>query len=69
MRETERKAERYAKDKSSFGSDFHDCKKSFEYGADYMLARILDFMMNFQDGNGEFPLYNYVGNVRTAMEE
>ena len=69
MRETEKKAERYAKDKSNFGSDFRDCKKSFEYGADYMLARVLDFMMNFQDGNGGFPLYNYVGNVRTAMEE
>ena len=69
MREIERKAERYAKDKSNFGCDFLDCKNSFEYGADYMLARVLDFMMNFQDENGEFPLYNYVGNVRTAMEE
>ena len=45
------------------------CKKSFEYGAEYMLARVLDFMSDFQDGNGEFPLWNYIGNVRKAMEE
>ena len=29
-----------------------------------MLARVLDFMRNFQDGNGEFPLWNYIDNVK-----
>lgn len=44
-------------------------KLAFEYGSDNMLARVLDFMRTFQNGNGEFPLYDYIGNVREAMEE
>ena len=44
-------------------------KLAFEYGSDRMLARVLDFMSTFQNGNGEFPLYDYIGNVRQAMEE
>lgn len=44
-------------------------KLAFEYGSDSMLARVLDFMRTFQNGNGEFPLYDYIGNVRNAMEE
>ena len=46
-----------------------DIKKSFEDGAYYMLEKVLDFMRTFQNGNGEFPLYDYIGNVRKAMEE
>lgn len=46
-----------------------DIKKSFEDGADYMLERVLDFMSTFQNGNGEFSLYDYIGNVHKAMEE
>lgn len=46
-----------------------DIKKSFEEGADYMLDRVLDYMRNFQNGQGEFPLYDYIGNIRKAMEE
>lgn len=34
-----------------------------------MFKRVLDFMRNFQNGNGEFPLYDYIGNVRKAMKE
>ena len=44
-------------------------KLAFEHGSDSMLARVLDFMRTFQNGNGEFPLYDYIGNVRQAMEE
>ena len=33
-----------------------------------MLERVLDFMRNFQNGSGEFPLYDYIGNVRKTME-
>ena len=62
MTKTEMRAARYAEEVGI-------CKKSFEYGAEYMLARVLDFMCDFQDGNGEFPLWNYIGNVRKAMEE
>lgn len=43
--------------------------KSYEDGANYMLERVLDFMRTFQNGQGEFPLYDYIGNVRKAMEE
>ena len=46
-----------------------DIKKSFEDGAYYMLERVLDYMRNFQTGSGEFPLYDYMGNVLKAMEE
>lgn len=44
-------------------------KKSFEDGADYMLEMVLDFMRNFKDGSGNYPLYDYIGNVRKTMEE
>ena len=46
-----------------------DIKKSFEDGADYMLEMVLDFMRNFKDGSGNYPLYDYIGNVRKTMEE
>lgn len=46
-----------------------DIKKSFEDGAYYMLERVLDYMRNFQNGSGEFPLYDYMGNVLKAMEK
>ena len=62
MTKTEMRSTRYAKDVGI-------CKKSFEYGAGYMLARVLDFMRTFQNSKGEFPLYDYIGNVRKAMEE
>lgn len=62
MTKTEIRAARYAE-------EIGICKKSFEYGADYMLARVLDFMSDFQNENGEFPLCKYIGTVKKAMEE
>ena len=69
MTKTEQLAEKYAKDESKLGGDFLDCKISFEYGSYSMLARVLDFMRTFQNSSGEFPLYDYIGNIRKAMEE
>ena len=46
-----------------------DIKEAYECGAQGMLESILYFMSTFQNGNGEFPLYDYIGNVRKAMEE
>ena len=71
MTKTEQHAENY---RQSFrGSGNHissmDIKEAYECGAQGMLARVLDFMRNFQNGSGEFPLYDYIGNVRKAMEE
>ena len=45
-----------------------DIKKSFEDGADYMLEMVLDFMRTFKDGSGNYPLYDYIGNVRKVMD-
>lgn len=50
-------------------SDFQEIKEAYINGAEYMLQRVLTFMRTFQNGNGEFPLYDYIGNVREAMEE
>lgn len=50
-------------------SDFHEIKDAYVDGAEYMLQRVLTFMRTFQNGSGEFPLYDYIGNVNKAMEE
>jgi hypothetical protein len=50
-------------------NDYEDIKDAYKNGAQDMLERVLDFMRNFQNGSGEFPLYDYIGNVRKAMEE
>ena len=50
-------------------NDYEDIKDAYINGAQDMLERVLDFMKNFQNGSGEFPLYDYIGNVRKAMEE
>ena len=34
-----------------------------------MIESILYFMRNFKDENGNYPLYDYIDNVRNAMEE
>ena len=34
-----------------------------------MIEKACDWMMNFKNAAGEFPLYDYVGNFRKAMEE
>ena len=58
MTKTEKRARMY----QSMGSAFED-------GAAYMLKRVLNFMREFKDGDGNHPLYDYIGNVRKAMEE
>ena len=50
-------------------SDYEAIKDAYRNGAQDMLGRVLDFMRTFQNGNGEFPLYDYIGNVRKAMGE
>ena len=50
-------------------SDYKAIKDAYKNGAQDMLERVLDFMRTFQNGNGEFPLYDYIDNVRNAMEE
>lgn len=44
-------------------------KDAYKDGAQGMLESIIYFMSNFKDANGNYPLYDYVGNVRKAMEE
>lgn len=71
MTKTEQLAENY---RQQFrGPDNHitsmDIKDAYRNGAQDMLERVLDFMRTFQNGNGEFHLYDYIGNVRKAMEE
>lgn len=43
--------------------------KSFDAGYKDAMDFALDWMKNFRNGNGEFPLYDFVGNLRKAMEE
>lgn len=50
-------------------SDYEAIKDAYRNGAQDMLERVLDFMRTFQNENGEFPLYDYIGNVRKAMEK
>jgi hypothetical protein len=50
-------------------TDYEDIKDAYRNGAQDMLERVLDFMRNFKDGSGNYPLYDYIGNVRKAMEE
>ena len=50
-------------------NDYEDIKDAYLNGSADMLERVLDFMRTFQNSSGEFPLYDYIGNVRKAMEE
>ena len=38
-------------------------------GKKEMIEKACEWMMKFKIANGEFPLYDYVGNFRKAMEE
>lgn len=53
--------------------EFADAMDAFEAGAEWMQKQMIDkaceWMMNLKIANGEFPLYDYVGNFRKAMEE
>ena len=71
MTKTEQHAENY---RQQFrGPDNHitsvDIREAYKEGAQDMLEMVLDFMRNFKDGEGNYPLYDYIGNVRKAMEE
>ena len=52
-----------------YETDYENVKDAYLNGAQDMLERVLDFMRTFQDGSGNYSLYDYVGNVRKAMEE
>ena len=41
-------------------SDYEDIKDTYRNGAQDMLERVLDFMRTFQDGSGNYPLYDYM---------
>lgn len=71
MTKTEQLAENYRQPFRGAGNHITsmDIREAYEEGAQGMLESILYFMRNFKDGNGEFPLYDYIGNVRKAMEE
>ncbi len=43
--------------------------KSFDAGYKDAMDFVCEWMTNFKNGNGEFPLYDFVGNLRKAMEE
>lgn len=42
-------------------------KIGFTHGAEYMLDQVIEFMRNFKLGDGTYPLYDYIGNVKNAM--
>ena len=77
MTKLEKRASDYADENSfdyvdSWGehdSTYIDIKEAYVDGAEYMLRRVLTFMRNFQNGSGEFPLYDYIDNVKKTMEE
>ena len=42
---------------------------AIEWARRQTIEEVCEWMMNFKNGNGEFPLYNFVGNLRKSMEE
>ena len=73
MTKIEQLAEKCADKKAMHEAEYYESyiaiKDAYRNGAQDMLESVLDFMRNFQNGSGEFPLYDYIGNVRKAMEE
>ena len=43
--------------------------KCYHTGYKDAMDFVCEWMTNFKNGNGEFPLYDFVGNLRKAMEE
>lgn len=43
--------------------------KCYNTGYKDAMDFVCEWMINFKNGNGEFPLYDFVGNLRKAMEE
>ena len=44
-------------------------RDAYAQGYKDAIDKACDWMMNFKNAAGEFPLYDYVGNFRKAMEE
>ena len=42
---------------------------AIEWARKRTINEVCEWMTNFKNGNGEFPLYDYVGNFRKTMEE
>ena len=72
MTKIEQLAEKCADKKAMHEAEYYESyiaiKDAYRNGAQDMLEGVLDFMRNFQNGSGEFPLYDYIGNVRKTME-
>ena len=45
------------------------CSDAIEWSRKQTIDEVCEWMMNFKNAAGEFPLYDYVGNVRKTMEE
>ena len=73
MTKTEQLAEKCANKKAMHEAEYYESyiaiKDAYVNGAQDMFESILYFMRNFKDGEGNYPLYDYIGNVRKAMEE
>ena len=42
---------------------------AIEWSRKQTIEEVCEWMMNFKNAAGEFPLYDYVGNFRKTMEE
>ena len=42
---------------------------AIEWARKQTIDEACEWMMNFKNSNGEFPLYDFVGNLRKSMEE
>ena len=41
---------------------------AIEWARKQTIDEVCEWMTNFKNGNGEFPLYDFVGNLRKSME-
>ena len=41
---------------------------AIEWSRKQTIDEVCEWMTNFKNGNGEFPLYDFVGNLRKSME-
>ena len=42
---------------------------AIEWSRKQTIDEVCEWMTNFKNGNGELPLYDFVGNLRKSMEE
>ena len=45
------------------------CEEKIAESKKKMVEKACEWMRNFKNDKGEFPLYDYIGNFRKAMEE